>query len=201
MNLAAALPPAPCFVFGSNRLGIHGAGAARWAREHRGAVAGQGEGRQGCAYAIPTKATPRRVLPLAEIRGAVDRFRAHAIEHPTEIFEVTPIGCGLAGYRPTDIAPFFDGAPPNCWLPESFLPHVAARPLQQRVVVQRHVTLPCSPGQPVDVLYLQAVAPKVLDDLICAARAKGWHLQSRNPDVRAACMQKPCSEPTALRTS
>lgn len=34
------------FVFGSNLAGRHGKGAALWAREHRGAIYGQGEGLQ-----------------------------------------------------------------------------------------------------------------------------------------------------------
>ena len=49
--------PAPdtIFVFGSNPEGRHGAGAARIARLHFGAIYGCGEGLQGNAYAIPTK--------------------------------------------------------------------------------------------------------------------------------------------------
>ena len=30
-------------------------------------------------------------------------------------FKVTQIGCGLAGYKPEDIAPMFEGSPKNCW--------------------------------------------------------------------------------------
>lgn len=32
-------------------------------------------------------------------------------------FQVTRIGCGLAGYRDADIAPLFACAPANCHLP------------------------------------------------------------------------------------
>lgn len=35
------------FVFGSNEAGIHGAGAAKQAVKKFGAIAGNGEGRQG----------------------------------------------------------------------------------------------------------------------------------------------------------
>jgi hypothetical protein len=45
----------PVFVFGSNLAGRHGKGAAIWARQHRGAIYGEGSGRQGNSYAIPTK--------------------------------------------------------------------------------------------------------------------------------------------------
>lgn len=43
------------FVFGSNPTGIHGAGAAKVAREQFGAKAGVGEGLTGNSYALPTK--------------------------------------------------------------------------------------------------------------------------------------------------
>lgn len=45
----------PIFVFGSNLAGRHGKGAALWARQHRGAIYGQGIGLQGNSYAIPSK--------------------------------------------------------------------------------------------------------------------------------------------------
>lgn len=54
----------PVFVFGSNLGGRHGKGAALCARQHRGAIYGQGVDRQGNAYAIPTKDRLLRVLPL-----------------------------------------------------------------------------------------------------------------------------------------
>ncbi len=40
----------PIFVFGSNLAGRHGKGAALWARQHRGAIYGQGVGPQGDAH-------------------------------------------------------------------------------------------------------------------------------------------------------
>lgn len=43
------------FVFGSNLEGRHGAGAAKYARKHFGAIYGRAEGLQGSAYALPTK--------------------------------------------------------------------------------------------------------------------------------------------------
>jgi hypothetical protein len=33
---------------------------------------------------------------------------------------VTEVGCGIAGYRPEQVAGFFAGAPGNVVLPESF---------------------------------------------------------------------------------
>jgi hypothetical protein len=111
----------PIFVFGSNLAGRHGKGAALFAREHRGAQRGQGAGRQGNSYAIPTKDADLVPLPLDDVRLYVEAFLVYAQVHPRETFEVTPIGCGLAGYDPQDIAPMFRRAPPNCILPEPFM--------------------------------------------------------------------------------
>lgn len=112
---------APVFVFGSNLAGRHGAGAALWARQHRGAVYGQGAGRQGESYAIPTKDEQLVTLPLPTIRSYVLEFLSYAEAHPRELFEVTPIGCGLAGLHPDQVAPMFRQAPANVLLPDAFL--------------------------------------------------------------------------------
>ena len=117
----------PVFVFGSNLAGRHGKGAARWALRHRGAIYGRGVGPQGRAYAIPTKDGALRVLPLPAIATHVRTFLDHAARHAGIVFELTPIGCGLAGYRPDQIAPLFADAPPNVRLPASFLEVLAAR--------------------------------------------------------------------------
>lgn len=102
------------FVFGSNQLGIHGAGAARTAYLDHGAIYYLGEGLQGNSYAIPTKDRHMRPMSLEEIRVGVMKFLDFARSwHDTKFF-VTRIGCGLAGYKNTDIAPMFLGAPANC---------------------------------------------------------------------------------------
>lgn len=105
------------FVFGSNLAGIHGAGAAKFALEKRGAIWGQGIGLQGNSYGIPTKDKNIQTLPLDQIRLYVNDFLALAWARYDLEFEVTRIGCGLAGYTDTDIAPMFEGAPGNCSLP------------------------------------------------------------------------------------
>lgn len=108
------------FVFGSNLAGRHGKGAALFARLHRRATYGQGEGRQGQSYAIPTKDERLNTLPLDRIKEGVDRFIQYATALHMVRFEVTPIGCGLAGYKPEQIAPMFRNAPDNCDLPDVF---------------------------------------------------------------------------------
>lgn len=108
------------FVFGSNLAGRHGKGAALCAVQQHGAIYGQGVGLQGDSYAIPTKDRSIHPLPLYVIRHYVQMFLDFAQKHPTWVFNVTAVGCGLAGYSPSDIAPFFAGAPANCHLPEEF---------------------------------------------------------------------------------
>jgi hypothetical protein len=108
------------FVFGSNLAGRHGAGAALYARQHHGAVIGQGTGRQGNSYAIPTKDRNLQPLPLEHIQLYVDDFIWYATAHDYEEFYVTRVGCGLAGYTDEQIAPMFKDAPANCTLPEGW---------------------------------------------------------------------------------
>lgn len=110
----------PVFVFGSNKAGHHGKGAALWAKQHRGAVYGVGVGPTGNSYAIPTKDENLRTLPLSEIQGYVAGFISYAFDHPELTFQVTPIGTGLAGYSHEQIAPMFKGAPSNCLLPNEW---------------------------------------------------------------------------------
>ena len=105
------------FVFGSNLAGMHGGGAARVARLRFGAVLGNGVGIQGKSYAIPTMQGG-----VETIRPYVNDFIAFAQQHPDLHFLVTPIGCGIAGFEPEDIAPLFEAAKDvkNISLPESF---------------------------------------------------------------------------------
>lgn len=115
--------PNEVFTFGSNESGRHGKGAAKQALTF-GAKWGQASGLQGRTYAIPTKdKSIQRTLTIAEIKTYVDGFIEFAKEHPELTFLVTPIGCGLAGLKPKDIAPLFEEALAldNVRLPERFL--------------------------------------------------------------------------------
>lgn len=105
------------FVFGSNLAGRHGKGAALTAYRTHGAIYGQGVGLQGDSYAIPTKDEDINTLPLHKIKHYVEGFIKFAKLNPEMRFEVTRIGCGLAGYEDQDIAPMFRNAPDNCILP------------------------------------------------------------------------------------
>ena len=112
-----SLKPNEIFVFGSNLAGMHGGGAARMARLYFGAVLGNGDGPQGQSYAIPTMQGG-----VETIRPYVDKFIVYAKAHPEQTFLVTPIGCGIAGFTPDDIAPLFEKAVnvENIHLPQSF---------------------------------------------------------------------------------
>ena len=107
------------FVFGSNRAGRHGKGAALLAVSF-GAEYGRGEGHFGRTYALPTKDENLRVLTLGEIEKHVETFKDYARELQNLDFLLTPIGCGLAGYTPESIAPLFIGSPDNVFIPRSF---------------------------------------------------------------------------------
>ena len=104
------------FVFGSNAGGHHGGGAAAYAMRKFGAVWGQGEGPQGQSYAIPT------MEGIADMEEAIKRFTSFAAEHSELRFLVTRIGCGIAGYSASQIAPLFKDCIPleNVALPSDF---------------------------------------------------------------------------------
>ena len=110
----AGLEENEIFVFGSNGQGFHGAGAAATAVHKFGAKFGQGEGLQGQSYAIDTMDGDD------EMFAEIDRFLKFSKEHPELKFLVTEIGCGIAGYSPGQIAPYFKNHTDNVILPESF---------------------------------------------------------------------------------
>lgn len=106
------------FVFGSNLAGAHGGGAARAAYNKFGAVWGRGVGLFGQSYAIPTMQGG-----VETIKPYVDEFIRFAKEHDELEFLVTRIGCGIAGFRDSEIAPLFKEAinVENIILPRSFV--------------------------------------------------------------------------------
>lgn len=111
------LQPGEIFVFGSNLEGHHGGGAALLAWKKWGAIWGQGTGLQGQTYGIPTMhGGPDRIKPY------VNEFISFARQHPELTFLVTEIGCGIAGFRPAEIAPLFRDAVDveNIHLPQRF---------------------------------------------------------------------------------
>lgn len=102
------------FVFGSNLAGKHFGGAARTAAEKYGAEMGIGEGLTGQSYALPTMSADFQPLPLEVIEQAVEGFKFYALANPALDFYVTRVGCGIAGFSDSQIAPLFVGSPSNC---------------------------------------------------------------------------------------
>lgn len=118
-SMVRSLAENEIFVFGSNLAGSHGGGAARCAYEHFGAQWGVGTGIQGQSYAIPTMHGG-----LEDIRPYVDEFLDYAQSHPEKQFLLTRIGCGIAGFRDSSMAPLFLRAMemPNISIPAEWLP-------------------------------------------------------------------------------
>ncbi len=111
-------------VFGSNEAGIHGAGAAKYAYEKKGARWGKCYGHHGDSFAIPTKDEILETLPIARIEKYIKGFIAYAEGKRKLTFQVTQIGCGLAGFTPAAIAPLFKEAPENCQFDEAWRPYL-----------------------------------------------------------------------------
>jgi len=112
------LKPNEIFVFGSNLSGSHGGGAALLAYNRFGAIWGQGVGLQGQSYGIPTMHGG-----VDAIKPYVDEFIAFAREHQEYKFLVTRVGCGIAGFADTEMAPLFKDAidVENVILPKEFV--------------------------------------------------------------------------------
>tara|TARA_R110000751_G_scaffold307812_1_gene431811 strand:+ start:5912 stop:6268 length:357 start_codon:yes stop_codon:yes gene_type:complete len=111
------------FVFGSNRAGRHGRGAALFAAQRYGAQRGVGEGLTGDAYALPTKGERLELLPFSEIDAAICRFLKIARETPDARFLLTPVGTGLAGHKKADVWGVLkrEGLPANVVLTSSWV--------------------------------------------------------------------------------
>jgi len=114
------------FVFGSNELGLHNGGASKLAYDKFGAEYGKGFGIYGKTYALPTCGNIGKEIftfPLMEIEKQIESFLQCTTENLQFDFLVTEIGCGIAGYTPKHIAPYFARAVemPNVYLPLRFI--------------------------------------------------------------------------------
>lgn len=115
-DIITRLAPNEVFVFGSNEQGLHYGGAAKAAVENFGAIMGQGVGLQGKSYGIPT------MSGIGIMDQYVKEFCEFAKAHPEKRFLVTPIGCGIAGFSESEVAPLFECCRDveNVCLPASF---------------------------------------------------------------------------------
>ena len=120
------------FVFGSNPEGRHGAGAAKVARVHFGAVYGQGEGLQGHSYAIPTKDlrvtfnNGYKSIPPERITDSIRKMYLCARQNPDKQFKVAYRNTytrSLNGYTGIEMIRMFLDAgpvPDNVWFSEEW---------------------------------------------------------------------------------
>jgi len=114
-----SLKPTEVFVFGSNIQGEHVGGAALFAMNNFNAINGKGFGIQGHSYAIPTcirlwlnngKRYSRYTKPfdsVEQIKPFVESFINDAKKFCCTTFYVTKIGCGIAGFKVSEIAELF----------------------------------------------------------------------------------------------
>lgn len=112
-------------MFGSNEAARHGRGAARVAVRRYGASYDIAEGYSGRSYAIPTKNSHLEALPILRVHANIHRFVNYTIMHPHLTFFVTRVGCGLAGFKDSEIAPMFRCAE-NCNFPIEWKTHLEA---------------------------------------------------------------------------
>ena len=99
------------FVFGSNRQGIHGAGAAKIAVEKFGAEQGNCRGLQGQSYALPTVDFEGE---FTKMDFAIEwlSLLATVTNNPELEFWVTAVGTGLAGWDTSEICEIVQIAAP-----------------------------------------------------------------------------------------
>lgn len=115
------------FVFGSNLAGKHGKGAALMAMRHHGAIYGIGSGLMNRCYALPTKWTPWKPMTIGDVSVEVSSFLSCAASHPELQFQVTQVGCGLAGHDTRQMAQLFHEAPANCFFDTAWQPILGDR--------------------------------------------------------------------------
>jgi hypothetical protein len=147
-----------CFVFGSNTRGLHGAGGAKVARDKYGAVMGQGDGFSPSltSYAIPTKDKYLNVLTLDVIKQYIDKFVEITHAYPQVKFFITAVGCGLAGYKHSQIAVLFKDCNNNCSFPDVWKTYLTEVP------TKCYYTGIGSRETPTDILNLMASIGAVL---------------------------------------
>lgn len=111
------LEPNQVFVFGSNYDGIHGAGAAKFARAW-GAKMGQASGRMGQTYAIITKdLRTGEFVGWVKVKDQFEEFLEHVKTNRSNEFLLTPIGTGLAGASIGDLDDLLN----NYQIPENLI--------------------------------------------------------------------------------
>lgn len=126
-GLITKLEPNQIAVIGVNPQGIHGSGAARWARFNAGLELGHSIGLCGQSYGIITKDLSKAHHPSIdadEILDQLDDLAEFSKVHPELEFMVFYSGTGpyLNGYTPQEMADMFESIiwPNNVIFEEKF---------------------------------------------------------------------------------
>ena len=118
------------YVFTSNIIGFHSGDTSLIAIHRFGAIWGQAEGPQGHCYAIPADIRGEAIDNVSTyLKRHIGKFLDYARQHQEQIFLVTKIGCGTAGFDEDFIAPFFSDAlrMNNICLPKSFYEYLTLK--------------------------------------------------------------------------
>ncbi len=117
-NHIFSLRPQQIFVFGTDKKGSQRYGAAGTACKKFGAQVGVIEGQTGSCYALPTKG-----FNFVDLEKAVRRFKEYVDSHKQNIYLVTAVGCGHAGFDVVDVAGLFKEfvSYENVMLPKIFI--------------------------------------------------------------------------------
>lgn len=101
------LKPKQIFVFGSNTEGQHFGGAAAMAYRNFGAEWGVAEGMTGKTYAIPTMEPGGKQVTDEALFESFKKFLITVLQYqridPDMRFLLTPVGCGIAGWKPEKV--------------------------------------------------------------------------------------------------
>jgi hypothetical protein len=108
------------FVFGSNLNGNHAGGAARFAKDNFNAKEGIGEGLTGDCYAFPTLGKDMNKLGIEDLKIHVQNLFKCANENCGNIFLLTKVGCGIAGYDEKFMIDLFRNSPANIIKPKNW---------------------------------------------------------------------------------
>lgn len=123
-DIIKALKPNEIFVYGSNQFSKHGAGSAKAAFEHFGAIYNDAPmGLYGQSYGIITKSFTDVDVSLDFIKSQVVSLYHFAELRKDLTFYVTKIGTALAGFNIDQIANLFIEmafTPSNIILPKEF---------------------------------------------------------------------------------
>lgn len=101
-------------IIGTNENGNHLGGAARQAYDKFGAIWGESRGILGKnSYGIVTLDKNMNKLSISEIKEQIPHLIHVANNNLDRKFYLTDVGCGIANFKISEIAPLFNKLPGN----------------------------------------------------------------------------------------